>query len=181
MPKRILIIGLILCLFGALSAWNLVSIIDEHQLTWNAYGFLLPVGVILVFVRRTDIIPGKYPKILLLLGVLFTLFGFFAMLDNFKKVVSHGEIPPIGTVLLPLGGGLIFGRPFCRAFVRLLLYMGFFAVATSWIIVLLNGHFNDIPRSVLPPFILGLLITADRMLYSARANEFFAEKNQISN
>lgn len=162
-----------MCVLGSASAWRLVSVIDEHELGWNPTGFLLPLGVIMVLVKRTDLSPGRYPKLLLVFGVLFTLIGFFGIVENFRGLMKHGEIPQFGTILLPLGGGLIFGRPFCRAFVKLLIYMGLIGIGASWLITLLNGNFADPVKLMLPPAMIAGLIISDRLLYSERANSFF--------
>ena len=176
MPKRIITIGLILCALGGLSAWQLMAIIDRHDLRWNPAGFLLPLGVVLVFVKRTQLTPGAYPKVLLSLGAIFTLMGFFAMVGNFSQVIEHGEMPQVGTILLPLGGGLIFGRAFCRAFVKLLVYMSMVAVAAGWSVDLINEKFSDPEKIILPPLLIGALIVADRVLYSQKSNEYFRHK-----
>lgn len=177
MPKRIITIGLILCVLGTVSAWHLVTIIDKHDLVWNPAGFLLPLGVVLVFVKRTKLMPGEYPKVLLVFGVVFTLLGFFAMVGNFRQVIENGEIPQIGTVLLPLGGGLLFGRAFCRAFVKLLIYVAIMAVGTGFLVTLINANFSDPQKLILPPILLTALIIADRTLYSKKANEYFKAKD----
>ncbi len=185
LPKRILLIGSVCCLLGALSAWSLYASVQEKHIQWNPAGFLLPIGVILVLVRRTHLVPDEKPKILLVTGVLFTLSGFFAMAGNYQELSRAGATPQPGAILLPLGIGLIFGRPFCRAFLRLILFVAMgYALLTA--LGLLQSPSEASTNAESPPVmvfpswhatlgvltILGL-VGVERLLYSSKSEAFF--------
>lgn len=193
-PGRIWLVAGVSCLAGSWFAWELVSMIRESGVVWNPLGFMLPVGVILVMVRKTPLIPDHRPKILLFAGVVMTLSGFFIMMDNYQRLSSGGGHPQPGAILLPLGIGLLFRRPFCRAFLRLIIMatiigsalycLGMFDASAGP--VQLNTSFsdgdsdgsvieNDTNRALLPGIALILLgVLADRALYSRRSQNFFS-------
>ena len=201
-PGRIWLVAAVSCLAGAWFAWELVSMIRESGVVWNPLGFMLPVGVILVMVRKTPLIPDQRPKILLFAGVVMTLSGFFIMMDNYQRLSSGGGHPQPGAILLPLGIGLLFRRPFCRAFLRLiimatifgaLLYcLGMFDVSAGPAQLDLSVSDGDAKypviensetkRALLPGIVLiSLGLLADRALYSRRSQIFFASGGSMKN
>lgn len=178
-PRRVWMSGLVCVVIGVFSICQIVSAVIRHGVQWNWAAILLPVGVVSVLVKRTDLVPSMQPKWRLVLGVLATLIGFFVMSENFSALTQVGETIFPGAIFIPLGIGLVLGRPVCRAMIRVMIAIGIFMAASGAM-----GHGKNLVLEMPPDssghswiyFIAGaILLVMERVLYTGRSNEFFVQ------
>lgn len=176
-PRRVWMSGFVCVFIGLFSIWQLSSAVMRHGIEWNWAALLLPIGVVCVLVKRTSLMPSGQPKWRLVLGVFATLIGFFVMSENFSALSREGETIFPGAIFIPLGIGLVLGRPFCRAMIRVLLVIGIFLGGVGAMGYEENFRVEQAADSsgTLWFYLVSgaMLLVMERVLYSGCCNDFF--------
>lgn len=113
MPKRILIIGILYCLFGALAIWDVISKLFDSHINLNFAVFLLPVGIGLLKGKPSS---RKWAIFWIVLGYLFCLLMIVLALISpqnltatwFDRVIKgHEAVPYVLASVAALGTILV--------------------------------------------------------------------------